>query len=89
MRRRKRTTRRCPPDKGPAEISSTVLLLGGWVPEANYTVRVKATEGVRTIFDLWTKLELLNKDEVVVKGENRGLASITGGQRQGVKLELL
>ena len=55
----------CPPHKGKAEISSTILLLGGYAPEANYTVKVKATEEGqqgRTIFDLWTEFELQYKD---------------------------
>jgi hypothetical protein len=63
----------CPPKKGKAQISSTILLLGGYVPEANFTVKVKATEeGTegkegRTIFDLWTEFELRYKDGVMVK----------------------
>ncbi|KAI9720590.1 MAG: hypothetical protein M1812_002770 [Candelaria pacifica] len=37
----------CPPTKGKAQITSTILLLGGYVPEAKFTVKVKATaEGV-------------------------------------------
>ena len=55
----------CPPKKGKAQISSTILLLGGYVPEANFTVKVKATEEGRegrTIFDLWTSFELQYKD---------------------------
>lgn len=55
----------CPPKKGKAQISSTILLLGGYVPEANFTVKVKATEEGRegrTIFDLWTRFELRYKD---------------------------
>lgn len=60
----------CPPKKGKAQISATILLLGGYVPETNFTVKVKATEEGgegRTIFDLWTELELRYKDGVVVK----------------------
>jgi hypothetical protein len=67
----------CPPKKGKAQISSTILLLGGYVPEANFTVKVKATEDGgevregRTIFDLWTEFELRYKDGVMVKKGGR------------------
>ena len=50
-------------------ISATILLLGGYVPEANFTAKVKATEEGeegRTIFDLWTEFELKYKDGMVV-----------------------
>lgn len=57
----------CPPKKGGAQISATILLLGGYVPETNFTVKVKVTEGGRTIFDLWTEFEMKYKDGVVVK----------------------
>lgn len=60
----------CPPKKGKAQISATILLLGGYVPETNFTVKVKATEEGgegRTIFDLWTEFELRYKDGVVLK----------------------
>ncbi len=63
----------CPPNKGKAQISSTIILLGGYVPEANFTVKVKATaEGVdgkenRTIFNLWTEFELRPKSAVGLK----------------------
>ena len=38
------------------------MILDGWVPEANYTIKVRATEGVRTIFDLSMEFELLYKE---------------------------
>lgn len=60
----------CPPKKRKAQISATSLLLGGYFPETNFTVKVKATEEGRegrTIFDLWTEFELRYKDGVVVK----------------------
>lgn len=57
----------CPPKKGKGQISATILLLGGYVPETNFTVKVRVTEGDRTIFDLWTEFELRYKDGVVVK----------------------
>lgn len=60
----------CPPKKGKAQISATILLLGGYVPETNFTVRVKVTEDGRegrTIFDLWTEFEMRYKDGMVVK----------------------
>jgi len=49
------------------------LLLGGYVPEATFTVKVKATEEGkdgregRTIFDLWTEFKLSYKDGAVLK----------------------
>lgn len=60
----------CPPKEGKAQITSTILLLGGYVPEAKYTVKVKATEegeAGRTILDLWTEFDLGYKDGVVVE----------------------
>ena len=73
-RRHKRKDKRsCPPKEGKAQISSTILLLGGYVPEANFTVKVKATEEHkegregRTIFDLWTEFELKYKDGMFVE----------------------
>ncbi|KAI9786805.1 MAG: hypothetical protein M1835_002929 [Candelina submexicana] len=63
----------CPPHKGKAQISSTILLLGGYVPEANFTVKVKATAAGedgkenRMIFNLWTEFELREKGAVVSK----------------------
>lgn len=60
----------CPPKKGKAQISAKILLLGGWVPEANFPVKVKATEEGRerrTIFDLWTEFELKYKYGTAVK----------------------
>lgn len=74
----------CPPRKGKAKISSRILLLGGYVPEANFTAKVRATEkGTRggdskgggrggegrTIFDLWTSFELKYKDGYVTLGK--------------------
>lgn len=62
----------CQPKKGKAQISATILLLGSYVPETNFTVKVKATqegrEG-RTIFDLWTEFELRYKDGMLVSRE--------------------
>jgi len=72
-RKKRKDKLSCPPKKGKAQISSTILLLGGYVPEANYTVKVKATEQGsvggegRTIFDLWTYFALRYKDGEVVK----------------------
>jgi len=63
----------CPPAKGKAVITYTVLLLGGWVPETNVTVKVKATEEGkggkegRTIFDLGTDFELKYRDGYLLK----------------------
>lgn len=65
QRQRRKEKVVCPPKKGKAKISSTLLILGGYQPEANYTVKVKVTEedaGGRTIFDLWTEFELKYKD---------------------------
>ncbi|KAI4099630.1 MAG: hypothetical protein L6R37_005861 [Teloschistes peruensis] len=59
----------CPPKQGKTQISSTILLLGGYVPKTNFTVKVKATaegqdgEEGKTIFDLWAEFELRDKDE--------------------------
>jgi hypothetical protein len=72
-RQKRKDKLNCPPRKGKAQISSTILLLGGWVPEAKFTVKVKATEEGkegregRTIFDLWTEFELRYKDGMLVK----------------------
>ena len=59
----------CPPEAGPAKLTYGILLLGGWVPEANYTVKVRTTaegsdgrEG-RTIFDLRTDFEMTYGDD--------------------------
>ena len=69
LHRQKRSDKlSCPPDKGKAHISSTILILDGFAPAVNYTVKVKVTEegkdGIegRTIFDLWTEFELKYKD---------------------------
>jgi len=49
------------------------LLLGAYVPEADFTVKVKATEEGseggegRTIFDLWTEFVLEYKEGAMVK----------------------
>ena len=59
----------CPPRKGMAQISSTILLLGGYVPAVKYTVVVRAAEEGkdgqegRTIFDLSTEVVLRYKDD--------------------------
>ena len=60
----------CPPKAGPAKLKYGILLLGGWVPEANYSVRVQTYTGDdgnsyergRTIFDLRTDFEMRYKD---------------------------
>lgn len=65
----------CPPKKGGAQISATILLLGGYVPETNFTVKVKVTEGGRTIFDLWTEFEMKYKDGGGGKVGNEGILS--------------
>ncbi|KAL8701119.1 MAG: hypothetical protein Q9201_005084 [Fulgogasparrea decipioides] len=70
QRRKHKDKLSCPPKEGKAQISSTILLLGGYVPEAKFTVKVKATEEGRkgrTIFDLWTEFELRYKDGVVME----------------------
>lgn len=74
---KRKDVRSCPPKKGKAKITSTILLLGGYVPEANYTARVRATEKGkrggdrhgggrggegRTLWDLWTEFELKYKE---------------------------
>jgi len=69
QRQRRKEKAVCPPKKGKAKISSTLLILGGYQPEANYTVKVKVTEeGAegRTIFDLWTEFELKYRDGYLV-----------------------
>lgn len=71
LRRQKRQDKQtCPPKKGKAEISYTILLLGGWQPEANYTVEVRATEESKkggTIFDLGADFELKEKEGWMVE----------------------
>lgn len=74
---KRKDKRSCPPKKGKATITSTILLLGGYVPEANYTAKVRATEKGkrggdghgggrggegRTLWDLWTEFELKYKE---------------------------
>ncbi|SLM39911.1 MD-2-related lipid-recognition domain [Lasallia pustulata] len=56
-------TKRCPPEKGHARLQWTVMLVGGWIPEANYTITVLVTtpEG-ETVSDLWTEFEMRYKD---------------------------
>lgn len=69
-RQKRKDKLNCPPKKGKAQISSTILLLGVYVPEVNFTVKVKATEEGREgriIFDLWTEFELRYKDGMRVK----------------------
>ncbi|CAD6565719.1 MAG: hypothetical protein ASARMPREDX12_006737 [Alectoria sarmentosa] len=46
------------PTKGKAVITSTTILLGGWIPEANYTVKVGVTADQGTVLDLWTQFEM-------------------------------
>ncbi|KAI4112511.1 MAG: hypothetical protein LQ338_008305, partial [Usnochroma carphineum] len=70
QRQKRRNKLSCPPKEGKAQISSTILLLGGYMPEARYTAKVKATEegrAGRTIFDLSAEFDLRYKDGVVVK----------------------
>ncbi|KAI4203883.1 MAG: hypothetical protein LQ350_001505 [Teloschistes chrysophthalmus] len=68
-RQKRRDKLFCPPKQGKAQISSTILLLRGYAPKANYTVKVKATtegqdgEEGETIFDLWAEFELRDKNE--------------------------
>ncbi|MCJ1404372.1 hypothetical protein MMC11_007597 [Xylographa trunciseda] len=56
------STKQCPPREGNATVTWTVLLLGGWLPEARYEVQVKVTDGDETVVDLWTDFEMKFKD---------------------------
>ncbi|KAI9890970.1 MAG: hypothetical protein M1814_003471 [Vezdaea aestivalis] len=62
----------CPPRQGRATINATILLLGGYVPEANYSVAVNVTidGGRRTIFDLWAEFPLKYRDGAGVREED-------------------
>ena len=53
---------KCPPGKGRAVLKAEIPLIEGWVPEANYSVSVRAFEGERTIFDLGGEMEVLVGD---------------------------
>jgi hypothetical protein len=72
-RKKRKDKLNCPPRKGKAQISKTLYLLDYMAPEANFTIKVKATEeGIegresRTIFDLWTEFELRYEDGMMVK----------------------
>ncbi|KAK0512196.1 hypothetical protein JMJ35_005324 [Cladonia borealis] len=56
-------TSQCPPREGKATLSSTALLLGGWVPEANYTVDVRVTSDQGPVFHICADFEMKPKYE--------------------------
>ena len=55
-------TKQCPPLTGNATVTWTAILVAEWIPEANYSVLAKVTDGNETVVDLRTDFEMKYKD---------------------------